>query len=402
MTASISNQSALLKVLYPKGVPYDLTYQDFPFLSLIPRDESFYGESMKIPLKYANSTGRSATFSTAQANQNYAKSVAFFLTRVSDYAIAQISSEAMEASETDPGAFVKLFKHEVDAAMKAAIISEATALAEDGEGTIAQIDSGVTLASTVLTLRDIEEVVRFEVGQKIQFASAKTGGSLRNSGASLSIVAINRNTGVLTMSANLSTITGITVNDYLVIEGDFQAKMAGFSAWVPQVDPSSSPFFGVDRTSDIVRLSGLRDDYSALPIEEALVKAMKRVHREGSNANYAFLNFEKFAELENSLGSKVQYVDVNSPIGIGFRGIKVNSGKMPVTVLADMTVPSGNLWVTQMDTWKLASLKKSVRILNQDGNQQLRVYNADAQEVRIGGYKNIACMAPGYNGNFII
>ena len=43
MTANVSNQSALLKVLFPKGVPYDLTYQDFPFLSLIPRDEAFYG-----------------------------------------------------------------------------------------------------------------------------------------------------------------------------------------------------------------------------------------------------------------------------------------------------------------------------------------------------------------------
>lgn len=402
MTATVSNQSSLLKVLYPKGVPYDETYNDYPFLSLLPRDEMFFGESMKIPLKYANSTGRSATFTTAQANQNYAKSVAFFLTRVSDYSIAQISNEAMEASENDPGAFVKLFKHEVDSAMKAAIQSEAIACAEDGEGTIAQISAGVTLASTTLTLRDIEEVVRFEVGMKIQFASAKTGGSLRDSGAALTINAINRSTGVLTTSANLSTITGITVNDFIVIQGDFQAKLAGFEAWVPQTAPGATPFFGVDRTSDITRLSGLRDDLSALPIEEALVKAMKLVHREGSNADYAFLNYAKFAELENALGSKVQYVDVNSPVGIGFRGIKVNSGKKPVTVLADITVPSNTLWVAQMDSWKLCSLKKSVRILDQDGNKSLRVSNADSQEIRIGGYKNLACYAPGFNGNFII
>jgi hypothetical protein len=401
MTATTGNLTALYKVLYPKGVPYDVTYQDFPFLTLVKRNEQFFGESMKIPLKYANNSGRSATFSTAQANQSYTKNVAFFLTRVSDYAVAKITNEAIEASEADPGAFVRTFKHEVEGAMKAAIESEAVALMEDGTGAIAQIDSGVTLASTTLTLRDPETVVRFEVGQKISF-SATRGGTLRASGASLTVSAIDRDAGVLTMSANLSTIAGITVNDYILVEGDFNGKMSGFDAWIPYTAPSSTAFFGVDRTADIVRLAGVRDDFSSLPIEEALVKGLKRTHREGSNADYAFINFEKFAELENALGSKVQYVDVNSPVGIGFRGVKVNSGKRPVTVLADMTVASDRLKVVQLDTWELASLKKSVRILDQDGMKSLRVSDADAQEIRIGGYKNVACYAPGYNGHFAI
>jgi hypothetical protein len=394
---------AILKDFYPKGLPLDLTYQDFPFLALIPRDESFYGDSMKMPVKYGNNPGRSASFGAAQLNSNYTKNVAFFLERAADYAIAKLTNEEMEAAEVDQGAFVRTLQHEIEGATKAAVISEAISLAEDGEGTLAQIDSGVTLGSTALQLRDPELVVRFEVGQKIQLASAKVGGTLRDSGATLTINAINRNTGLLTVSANISTISGATVNDWIVIEGDFQAKPKGFSAWIPETDPTSSPFFGVDRTADVVRLGGIRDDFSNLPIEEALVKAMKRVHREGSSADYAFLNYEKFAELENSLGSKVQYVDVMAKdVGVGFRGIKVNSGKLPVTVLADLTVPSNRLWVVQQNTWKLASLKKSIRILDQDGNKMLRVSNADSMEIRIGGYKQFGCMAPGFNGNFLI
>jgi hypothetical protein len=356
---------------------------------------------MKLPVKYGNNPGRSATFSNAQTNSNYTKNVAFFLERASDYAIAKLTNEEIEAAEVDQGAFVRTLQHEIEGATKAAVTSEALSLAEDGEGTLAQIASSQNLTLTALTLRDPEAVVRFEAGQVIQFASAKVGGTLRT--GSLTISTINRNTGVLTMSAALNTITGITVNDWLVIQGDFQAKPKGFSAWIPENDPTSTPFFGVDRTVDSVRLGGVRDDFSNLPIEEALVKAMKRVHREGSSADYAFLNFEKFAELENSLGSKVQYVDVMAKeVGVGFRGIKVNSGKLPVTVLADITVPSNRLWVVQQNTWKLASLKKSIRILDQDGNKMLRVSNADSMEIRIGGYKQFGCMAPGYNGNFKI
>lgn len=399
MTATVTNLSALYKVLYPKDVPYDLTYADFPFLAMMKRNEGFFGESMKVPLKYGNNSGRSATFSTAQTNSSNTSNVAFFITRDKDYAVAKIENEAIEAAEQDQGAFVRTYKHELDGAMKKAIISEAISLAEDGSGVIAQIDSGVTLASTTLTLRDPESVVRFEVGDIIQLASGRASDSTLRTGT-LTIVAIDRNNGVLTTGANISTISGATVNDYILIQGDWQAKPKGIGAWIPESDPTSATFFGVDRTPDLVRLSGVRDDFSALPIEEAMVKAAKRLMREGSNADYGFLNYDKFAELENALGSKVQYVDVMSPIGIGFRGIKIHSGKRPITVLADMTVPSDRLWLIQNDTWELASLKKSIRLLDQDGNKSLRVSNADAQELRIGGYKQFLCKAPGWNGNF--
>ena len=400
MTATLSTNAALFKTLYPNGVPYDETYQDFPALALIFRDENFYGDSIKSPLKYANNSGRSSTFATAQNNANYNKSVAFFITHAKDYAIAQIDHLAMEASEKDPGAFVKLFQDEVDGAMKAAVISEAQSFAGDGSGIIGQIDASTTLASTLLVLTDPESVVNFEVGQKLELTATKTGSA---KSGTLTVSGVDRNAGTLTLSGNISTgVATAATGDYIAIEGDLQLKPKGFSAWIPESDPTSSPFFGVDRTPDLVRLSGIRDDFSALPIEEAMVKALKRTHREGSNADYSFVNFDKFAELENALGSKVQYVDVNSEIGIGFRGIKVNSGKRPVTVLADMTAPSNRLWVMQRNTWKLHSLKKSIRLLEQDGNKMLRLAAADASQVRIGGYKNFSCVAPGYNGNFKI
>lgn len=401
MPASISTNAALYKTLYPNGVPYDETYNDFPFLSIIDRDEDFYGDSLKIPLKYGNNAGRSATFSVAQANNDHTKNVAFFLTHRRDYAVAQLDHLAMEASEKDPGAFVKLFQQETEGATKAAIISEAHSLASDGSGIIGQIKTGSAVSTKTIVLEDPESIVFIEVGHKLQVVASKTSASAK--AGILDVVGVDRAAGKFTVSANANTLVStISDGDYLVMEGDLQLKPSGFTAWIPEVDPTSTPFYGVDRTADLVRLSGVRDDLSNLPIEEALVKAIKRTAREGANTDFAFVNFDKFAELENALGSKVQYVDVNSPIGIGFRGIKVNSGKRPVTVLADITVPSDRLWTVQSNTWKLHSLKKSIRLLEQDGNKSLRMAAADASEIRIGGYKNFACYAPAWNGNFKI
>jgi hypothetical protein len=398
MTANLTNLAALYKTLYPQGVPYDETYKDFPFLSMMKRNEGFYGDSMKVPVKYGNNTGRSSTFSNAQANQSSTKNIAFFVTRAKDYSIANIDHETMEASETNPGAFVKTFQHEVEGAMGAAVSSEAQSLAGDGSGIIGAFAGSVVVGTAVALLSDIEQVVNFEVGQTVELSS---GGVLR--AGSLLIAGIDRGAGIITFSGNITAgVAAAAAGDSINIQGDFNLKPKGFTAWIPNSAPSATPFFGVDRTPDITRLSGIREDLSALPIEEALVKALKLLSREGSKADYAFLNYEKFAELENSLGSKVQYVDVESPIGIGFRGIKVFSGKMPVTVLADQTVPSNKLWIAQMNTWELASLKKSIRILDQDGNKALRLATEDAEQIRIGGYKQFVCYAPGWNGNFSV
>lgn len=398
--ANSSNVSALYKILYPQGHVPDETYSDFPFLALIGRNENFYGSSMFQALKYGNGNKRSSTFSNAQSGTGPTSNVGFTLTRKPDYAVAQLDHESMEASEKDEGALVDLFKHEVDAAMKAAVISEAQSLAGDGTGIIGQISSGSNVASTTITLADIAQIVNFEVGN-VLVATATVGGSAKS--GSVTISALNRKTGTITLAANWSAGIGtVAAGDYLAIAGDLNAKPSGFSAWIPESDPSSSAFFGVDRTPDLLRLSGVRDDYSAKPIEEALVLAGTDMNLQGAMCDYAMISFAKHAELENALGSKVQYVDVMSPVGIGFRGIKLSTGKRPITVLADLTVKSERLWMVQSNTWKLHSLKKSIRLLEKGGGEMLRLSNADASEVRIGGYKQFGCEAPGYNGNFKI
>lgn len=387
-----ANVAALYKILYPQGHVPDETYVDFPFLAMIARNEKFFGKSMWQALKYGNGNKRSSTFSDAQSNTSGTLNVGFTLLRKADYAVAQLDHESMEASENDEGALVDLFKQEVDAAFKASVISEAQSLAGDGTGTVGVVGS---VSGGVITLSDINQIVNFEVDQQIN-AAADASSAIRSGTGT--ITAINRKLGTITYSG---TITSIAAGDLLSLKGDWKVKPSGFEAWIPRVDPTSGDsFFGVDRSADVMRLAGVRDDYSAKPIEEALVLAATDMNLQGAAVDFSFMNYAKHAELENALGSKVQYVDMVSPIGIPYRGIKIATGKKPITVLADLTIPTDRTFMVQMNTWKLHSLKKSIRLLEKGGGEMLRLSNADASEVRIGGYKQFGCDAPGYNGNF--
>jgi hypothetical protein len=52
-----------------------------------------------------------------------------------------------------------------------------------------------------------------------------------------------------------------------------------------------------------------------------------------------------------------------------------------------------------MDTWKLYTTGKAVRVIDTDGLQMLRQAASDGVEVRYGMYGNMGCRAPGANIN---
>lgn len=398
---TLSTLAPALKTLYPSNVIENLTYKDHPFYAMVPKFESFVGENMKIPLIYGNPQGRSASFANAQANVTNAKLKAFFLTRVSDYSIAQITNEALLASKGNPGAFVEGLKLEVDGAMGSAGASDAHSLFEDGSGVIGKLDATTNLASTTIILDDVDSVVFFEVGQKLKLSATKGGGSVR--AGSLTVVGVNRSLGRVTVDTNISTaIATATVNDFISVEGDYDSKMKGLGAWLPQTAPTfGDNFFGVDRSTDTQRLAGHNEDLSALPIEEALIEADKLICRDGGTPSHIFVNYSKYADIEKALGTKVQYVDHNMG-DIGFKGLRVMGKKSVISIYADQNCQADRMYVLQMNTWKLCSLGKAVMILDTDGNKNLRMSSSDSVEIRIGGYKNLACYAPGFNGNFKI
>jgi hypothetical protein len=397
MSLNLTTFAAALKQHYTNDRVENMVYKDNPLLAMISKMEQFGGKNLPIPIIYANPQGRSASFSTAQSNKGSSQLKDFVLTRDRDYSLASIDNETMEASKGDANAFLQAATVEIDGAIQSATRSLAISLYGTGSGSIGQVANG-SFATTVLQLSDIESVTNFEVGQILQVSATDGGGSVR--AGTLEVAGVDRDAGTVTMTQNLSTgVAAIAQNDFIFVEGDYDAKIKGLRAWVPDSAPSSTPFFGVDRTSDVVRLAGVRYDGSAQPIEEALVDAAARVAREGGRPDHCFMSYDKFSDLEKALGSKVQYIDLKTKAEIGFRGMLINGPRGPIKIIPDQNCPSDRAFMLQMDVWKLYSLGKAPRILDSDGLKMLREASADAVEVRVGYYGQLGCRAPGWNAN---
>ncbi len=397
MAIDMTSADFALKEHYKQFTPKNMVYKNNPLYALMSKYEKFTGDVMPIPQIYANPQNRSATFSNAIAGTGNSKGVKFNLTRVQDYSIAEISHEAMLASEDNAGAFLKLATMEIDGAINSLGRSTAVAMYRDGTGTIGRISTGSTVASTVITLADPKDVVNFEVGMVIGASSALGSGARTGSAA---ITAINRNTGTLTTGSNWSTqITSLATSDYLYVAGDLNKKVSGLDAWIPLADPTSTAFFGVDRTADIVRLSGVRKNVVGLPLEEALTDVVAAVCQEGGSPTHAFMNHINFAALEKQLGSKKMLTreDVKGT-DIGFDGIKVTGLKGPVTVLPDLNCQNDRFYVLDLPTWSFNSLGQSPNLFDADGTKMLRSTSADSLQVRVTSYAQIGCEAVGFNG----
>jgi len=396
----LAKYAPALKQYYSNTRVENMVYRDHPFMAMLAKDENFYGKNLPLPIIIGTPQRRSASFAIAKANGSTSTLRDFLLLRKKDYSLASIDNETAEASENDKGAFLKAITVETDGAFQAAAISMASSLFRDGSGAIGQIAAG-GIAGAVVTLADPEEVVNFEVGALIQFAAAKSTGALRDGGATLGIIAVDRDLGKITFDANVSTITAAAALDFLFMEGDRNAKLSGLEAWLPLVAPiTGDSFFGVDRSIDPVRLAGVRIDGTAMPIEEAFIKGGARVNREGGNPDVALCSYGKWEQLNKALGSKVQYnvVQAYGRADIGFQGIAIKTNKGVMNVIADPFCPDDRAYLITTKSWKLYSLKKAIRILDLDGNKMLRETNADAVELRIGGYTQLGCNAPGHNG----
>ncbi len=405
MALDMTSFDAALKEHYTDDRVQDMVYKDNPLMALLPKMEAFGGRNLPIPLIYGNPQGRSATFSNAQTRGQVTNSLvdAFVLTRVKDYSIATIDNETLEASKGDANAFMEAATTEIDGAINSLTRSLAVAEYRDGSGQIGQLLAEPTeAATTVITLKNINEITNFEVGMKLVSYAALTGGSAKTTNGTAAawvITAINRSLGTITFADTYTSSGTLAANDYLFVEGDRGLKMSGIEAWIPASAPSATLFFGVDRTVDVTRLGGQRYDATNVPLEEALIEGASRVAREGGKIDHYFMDYSKFAMLEKSLGSKVQYIDLKVTAEIGFRGIVINGPRGPIKCIPDQNCPSTRCFGLQLDMWKLYSLGKAVRVIDTDGLQMLRQASADGVEVRYGFYGNMGCRAPGYNIN---
>lgn len=394
--ASVDSTSfdAALKEYYTKEAVKDLTYEDNPWHAMIPK-KKVGGRRYIQPVQYGIPSGRSRTFSKAQANKGTNKYEDFVVTYADDYAALSITRKVMKQSDSE-ASFFEAQEREISSMLKKLTRSCAISEYRGTGGAKGQISSGYS-SSTTFTLADPEEISNFELDDRLVFSAnnGDTSSDTLVSATPTTITAIDRDAGTITVDSD----TNLAASRYVFIEGDFQNSIAGLLAWIPTTAPTGSDsFFGVNRSVDATRLAGSRISATSVPIAEAVRQGTARLGREGAAPDTALMSHAKYRDLVLELGSKVEY-EMTKPgdANVGFTGVKFIGGKRPITCHADQNCPDDNIFLLTKDTWKFVSLGEVPEMVDEDGSTMLREVSASGFEVRAEYYGNMVCDDPRAN-----
>lgn len=403
MALELSSLDAAMKQYYNESMYQELVYSDNPVLALLPKDEKFRAKNMPIPLKYADGGGISATFSVAQAQaaSSSPKFEDFLLTHVQLFSLAEVDGLVLEVAQSSAGAFIDAATAASDSAYNRLSRAVALQLFRSTAGELGQVNVEPTVASGsfVVAIKSIGDGTNFDVGQTVVIFSALAAGSQRTSDGTQNkwvITGVDSSAGTITLSGSYDASGTIAGDDFLFLEGTRGGQLAGFASWIPTAAPTSTAFFGVDRTVDATKLGGVRHNGTSQTIEAAIIDASYKVGKVGGKPEICVLSFEQYGALVKALGPKVQYIDLKVGV-VGFRALEIHGPRGTLKVLADMNCPTNVAYLLDMKSWKLCSAGKAIGPVEQDGRLWLRRPSNDGIECRFAFRGNLACNAPGHN-----
>lgn len=423
---------ALLKELYPSGVPEEMLARDHTFLSMVSKDTDAYGEYMVIPVVYAGPAGRSADIATLLGGSGNSfspigpsKSAKFNVSLVEDYGATWINELTMLKAGNDRGAFVNARKFEIDGVITQLGESLSHALFRAGDGTIGQGNGSWTITGAVITLSRKADTKFFGLGMHLDFIANSAGAPLGTARAlaltyRVVVTKISEDAGTVTcaLDGNGAAVTNISSyytslanTDWIAPVGDYNSayattgaeKIKGLAAWIPLVEPTAGDsFWGTDRSVFPTRLAGHRLDDSTAPAEDSIMTLAEIMRERGARPNVCILSPRQFTKVSKRLNAKVEYQGAGGNADYGFSSFGIATSAGIIKVVTDSDCPEDRGYLLNMSTWKLKHLNGLPHIVTTDGLSMLRRSASDSVEVRARYYAQLVCTAPGQNGVFSV
>ncbi len=376
----------------------DLIYQKNPLSGMIPK-RAGYGKYVDYPVKYAYTSGLSADFATALANQSLEVTANFQVPYIKNYAVETVQNVDIELSSNDVGAFVNVLTDGLKGAMRGVGQTGETWLFGNGTGQLSTISSHS--GSFVLVLPSLADMYKFGVGQTIVTAANTT--SATDTG-SATITAIDVDGLTLTVTAN----GGWTPTDTHVIfrQGDYSTagstKLAlfGLEACFPMVRTGlATTFCNVNRSLAASQLAGNYVDGRGKPLPVALNKAaMRLLPWDAADPDTILMSTTQYGNLRDQLDSKARYVNVQGKgLDIYYRGIEMDVGNSTATVFPCPKMPDDRAYMLTMSTLKLHApgnqfIKPTP--LASTANGYIDTYNDDSVQIRQRLLGAMTCSAP--------
>lgn len=391
--ATPTTHDAIIKHVYPDPSEVQKAmYENNTLYAMLKKDYSGSGKQWHLPIRIAHTAGRSHDFTTAKANKAGTKVVELAITTASNYSLYSVDGKLIRETRDNKGAFVEAFEFELEGAMDAMARNFGYDVYGNGDGVIGRFTAGVTLTGATFTLLNIDDIVKFEAGQYLQL-SAANGSTVSAKAGQIQVSSVDRDTGIVTLTGNINAgVPTAAASDYIVPSGDAGAGVKGCDAWIPATAPTAGDsFFGLDRSQDASRLAGSRVAGAGLSPEEQLQKACQVAQRNGGKLTHFFWNDKNFLDLVLSLGTRKEYADTKTDVGVSFTGVKVYTGMGTVEVYSDYNCPVDVAYGVDLKQWSLKGLGQFPFIDATDGTRILREDAADAYEGRIKAYYQMQC-----------
>jgi hypothetical protein len=380
-----------------------------PLLGILPKDPnkggSLYVGAVRNAVTSAVSASDTVAFTSGSAStyQQWQCPWRF------GYTSGNLTGAAIDQANGDANALVDAMVSEFDGAFVAAGIHIAQALYGNGGGSIGQISSGSTPAtSATITLADPSRITSFYVGQILNAATTDgTSGSVLTGSVTVSAVSVSAGTITVNGANWAAGISGIAASDYLFNQGDFGAKLIGLSGWLPDINNRgslSTPFNNVNRSTDPDRLAGVAYNGGGGPKSESMIQLAALVGRMGGRPDTFLCNPLAYADIVKELSTRTMYtptkVGAFGEAGISFDGVKVATPYGTIDVVQDPFCPQGDGYMLMKSTWLLPSMGKVPKVLGEgiDGMKWLRQSGSDSYQLRVGYRATTYCSAPGWNG----
>lgn len=394
----------VIKELYPGGVPRDIMQRGHTLLTRARKKGDCYGDPIRIPVHYDSGPGRSADIATllgADGPIGPSATKKFLPSLVEDYAATWLNSLTLLQMSNDRGAFVEARKFEIDGLLRQLGNSAGHALYRAATGSIAQLKSGSTITGTTFTVTNKSDIKFFSEGTQIQFTNGD-GGALRDSGDFLTVSKVDEDAGTFDTTTAGTNITGLADTDFIIWRGDRLEKMTGLAGWIPLAAPTSTPFFGVDRTVNPVKLAGTRLNIPTMAAEDSILQCADLLKERGAGNGTleAYVSPRQFTQIVRRLNAKVEYQGAGGTADYSFSSVVVHTAAGAVRIFADADCPDTLGYLLNMDTWAIGHLGEFPHIVMDDGLRALRRAASDSIEIRCRYYGQVLCWAPGENAVF--
>jgi hypothetical protein len=393
---NLTDASNLFKTKY--GKLSENTYNSANVtLGRVKKSFDFVGKQkfIPVPLSFAGGVG-SGTLPAANI-QNIQDAL---ITAKKVYSVTEIDREAIKASSTDEGGFVRMTKHSAERSVNSWMRNMSRILFNDGTGSIAAGDGSTNVSGTgtsgdpyVVVLGSATKDANVEEKDYLNYDAETTNLEVQ------SYAPATKTISLVGTSAGLAALTGagpVPTTKYLHMQGSKDNDPEGLKG-VLDATTGTKYSITVGRRWQAQQKAAAGAGLTPDLMNEVMLNVQKE---SGKVPNLIVTSFTQFRKLLNQLEDQKEYsLDPRSSDlkgKISFKGVEFMSSSGPVAVFPERFVEDDRMYFLN-DSYISIEHRPGFGWFDDDGSVFLRLSDSDAYSARYGGYLQVY-IVPSFHG----